>query len=139
MEKMFGEERKVVLDGLMSDLATKCINEKEDLRAKQEQQIKDLQSKHDELILNCQHTTDQTFVQLFQPQTECLIFFILHLHSTFPNCEHSYSLTSNQLSTSSASNVSIFNFLTFNFFSFFKFSKFQSFTIFCSVKDSSKD
>ena len=41
---MFGEERKVVLDGLLSDLTTKHINEKDELRAKQEQQIKDLQS-----------------------------------------------------------------------------------------------
>lgn len=43
---MFGEERKVVLDGLLSDLTTKHINEKDELHAKQEQQIKDLQSKN---------------------------------------------------------------------------------------------
>ena len=42
---MLGEERKVVLDGLLSDLTTKHINEKDELRARQEQQIKDLQSK----------------------------------------------------------------------------------------------
>ena len=45
LENMFGEERKVVLDGLLSDLTTKHINEKDELRAKQEHQIKDLQSK----------------------------------------------------------------------------------------------
>ena len=42
---MFGEERKVALDGLLSELTNKHINEKDELRAKQEQQIKDLQSK----------------------------------------------------------------------------------------------
>eukprot|EP00111_Clytia_hemisphaerica_P004694 TCONS_00013482-protein len=44
LEKMYGEERKVVLDGLLSDLTNKHINEKDELRAKQEQQIKDLQN-----------------------------------------------------------------------------------------------
>lgn len=41
---MFAEERKVALDGLMSDLNDRHINEKDDLRTKQEKQIKDLQS-----------------------------------------------------------------------------------------------
>lgn len=44
LEKMFAEERKVALDGLMSDLNDRHINEKDDLRTKQEKQIKDLQS-----------------------------------------------------------------------------------------------
>ena len=42
---MFGEERKVALDGLLSDLNDSHINEKDDLRAKHEKQIKDLQSR----------------------------------------------------------------------------------------------
>ena len=44
LEQMFGEERKVALDGTLTNLNDKHINEKDALRNKHEKQIKDLQS-----------------------------------------------------------------------------------------------